>query len=67
MRGLSVGMKLLLDDGFMEVIVSSIVSEFQAVVEVTIGGKLKSRKGINVPELQVNRTTLPIILATLPF
>lgn len=53
MRGLKVGTKILLDDGFMEVTVSEIISKSEAIVTVVLGGNLKSRKGINVPELQV--------------
>lgn len=51
--GLEIGMKLLLDDGLMEVKVVSRESESELTVEVVLGGKLKSRKGINVPELQI--------------
>jgi len=52
------GMRLLLDDGFMEVKVVSRVSPDLVKVEVLVGGKLKSRKGINVPELQIDCSAL---------
>jgi len=51
-------MRLLLDDGFMEVKVVSRVSPDLVKVEVLVGGKLKSRKGINVPELQIDCSAL---------
>eukprot|EP00962_Isochrysis_galbana_P047848 scaffold19757_cov113-Isochrysis_galbana.AAC.1 len=60
MRGLKPGMKLLLDDGFMEVVVSQVRSFAEATVTVTIGGQLKSRKGINVPELQIDCSALTV-------
>jgi len=58
MRGLTVGMTLLLDDGNMEIKVVSIASQSEATVEVVVGGKLKSRKGINVPQLQIDCSAL---------
>jgi len=58
MRGVTPGMRLLLDDGFMEVKVVSRVSPDLVKVEVLVGGKLKSRKGINVPELQIDCSAL---------
>jgi pyruvate kinase len=58
MRGLSVGMSLLLDDGNMEIKVVSIASEAEATIEVVVAGKLKSRKGINVPQLQIDCSAL---------
>jgi hypothetical protein len=60
MRGLKPGMKLLLDDGFMEVVVSQVRSAAEATVKVTIGGMLKSRKGINVPQLQIDCSALTV-------
>jgi len=63
MRGLSPGMSLLLDDGNMEVrVVEADPSRtnFEAVVQVVIGGMLKSRKGINVPQLQIDCSALTV-------
>ena len=53
LKGLTVGMQVLLDDGFMEVAVTERISDTEVKVQVKIGGNLKSRKGINVPQLQV--------------
>ncbi|KAJ1624581.1 pyruvate kinase, partial [Pavlovales sp. CCMP2436] len=57
-RGLTVGMSVLLDDGAMKMRVSKRNSpdEIECVVEV--GGGLKSRKGINVPDLQIDCSAL---------
>eukprot|EP00967_Tisochrysis_lutea_P095225 scaffold138729_cov29-Tisochrysis_lutea.AAC.3 len=60
MRGLEPGMKLLLDDGFMEVVVTEVRSESESIVKVVVGGNLKSRKGINVPELQIDCSALTV-------
>lgn len=57
-RGLRVGMKLLLDDGLLKIEVLKCVSENEVTCKVLIGGKLKSRKGINVPELQIDCSAL---------
>ena len=59
-KGISPGMSLLLDDGFMEIGVVERVSETMCKCEVRIGGKLKSRKGINVPALQIDCSALTV-------
>jgi len=59
-RGLSPGMTLLLDDGFMEVLVRERLSENLVTAEVVVGGNLKSRKGINVPQLQIDCSALTV-------
>jgi len=59
-EGLAVGMSLLLDDGLMEVIVKQRLSPRAVLVEVIVGGRLKSRKGINVPELQIDCSALTV-------
>jgi len=59
-RGLTPGMQLLLDDGFMEVQVVERISQDAVNVRVVVGGGLKSRKGINVPELQIDCSALTV-------
>jgi len=59
-HGVTPGMQLLLDDGFMEVTVKERLSPSAVTVEVVVGGKLKSRKGINVPELQIDCSALTV-------
>jgi len=59
-NGLEVGMTLLLDDGLMEIKVVSRESPDSVTCSVVLGGKLKSRKGINVPELQIACSALTV-------
>ena len=59
-KGLTPGMDLLLDDGFMAVRVVQVVSPTSSKCEVVVGGKLKSRKGINVPQLQIDCSALTV-------
>lgn len=54
LQGLVVGMPLLIEDGLMELKVTEIKSPTEAVCEVVQGGLLKARKGVNVPELQID-------------
>jgi len=54
LKGLVVGMPLLIEDGLMELKVTEIKSPTEAVCEVVQGGLLKARKGVNVPELQID-------------
>ena len=57
-KGLEPGMSLLLDDGFMAIEVVERKSPTLVTAVVTIGGNLKSRKGINVPQLQIDCSAL---------
>jgi len=59
-HGVSPGMSLLLDDGLMEVRVTQRLSDVTVLAEVVVGGSLKSRKGINVPELQIDCSALTV-------
>jgi len=52
--GLSVGHKVLLDDGCMELKVLERVSETEIICEVVHGGMLNEKKGINVPDIIVS-------------
>ncbi|CAE7515488.1 pyk1, partial [Symbiodinium necroappetens] len=52
------GTPLLLEDGIMEVKVVEKCSESELKVEVTRGGKLKARKGVNVPDVEINCAAL---------
>merc|ERR550514_1335449 len=53
-------MTLLLDDGLMEIEVVSRESAESVTCKVILGGKLKSRKGINVPQLQIACSALTV-------
>uniref|UniRef100_A0A7S0ENP3 Pyruvate kinase n=1 Tax=Phaeocystis antarctica TaxID=33657 RepID=A0A7S0ENP3_9EUKA len=59
-KGVQPGMTLLFDDGLMEVKMLSRISETEVTCAVIEGGTLKSRKGINVPELQIDCSALTI-------
>jgi len=58
LRGLEVGMDVLLNDGFLAMKVTERVSPDTVRCQITIGGPLKSRKGINVPDLQIDCAAL---------
>jgi pyruvate kinase len=57
-RGLTEGMSVKLDDGAMCLRVSKRTSEDALECVVEVGGGLKSRKGINVPDLQIDCSAL---------
>ncbi len=49
-QAMKVGSTLLLDDGKMKIVVKSF-DDNHAVCDVVVGGTLKSRKGVNVPDI----------------
>ena len=53
-----IGNKILIDDGKMEVVVKSITKERDVKVEVTLGGILSSKKGINLPDTKISLPAL---------
>jgi pyruvate kinase len=52
------GNKILIDDGKLEVVVRSIEKNGDVKVEVTIGGVLSSKKGINLPDTRISLPAL---------
>jgi len=58
LKGCTVGLAILLEDGIKEMKVTEIVSESEVKCEVTRGGKHKARKGINVPDLEIDCAAL---------
>jgi len=56
--GLTVGMVVKLDDGAMRLRVTKRLSPDALECLVEVGGGLKSRKGINVPDLQIDCSAL---------
>ncbi|MCL5986333.1 MAG: pyruvate kinase [Actinobacteria bacterium] len=54
---LKVGHRIYLDDGIMELMVIEVKKE-EVVCEITVGGTLRSRKGINVPDTAVTMPTI---------
>merc|ERR1719204_731094 len=49
---------LLIEDGIMEVKVTEKVSDTELKIQVTRGGKLKARKGVNVPDVEIDCAAL---------
>ena len=57
-KDVKVGNKILIDDGKLEVQVKKILKNFDVQVEVTMGGKLSSKKGINLPDTKISLPAL---------
>ncbi len=53
-----VGNKIMIDDGKLEVQVKNIMKNNDVQVEVTMGGKLSSKKGINLPDTKISLPAL---------
>ena len=53
-----VGTDLLLEDGIMKVNVVEKLSDTELKVKVIRGGKLKARKGVNVPDVEIDCAAL---------
>ncbi|MDB5196544.1 MAG: pyruvate kinase [Flaviaesturariibacter sp.] len=53
-----VGNKILIDDGKLEVQVKSILKNNDVQVEVTLGGRLTSKKGVNLPDTKISLPAL---------
>ena len=53
-----VGIDLLLEDGIMKVNVVEKISDTELKVKVIRGGKLKARKGVNVPDVEIDCAAL---------
>merc|ERR1719321_2605416 len=52
------GIDLLIEDGLMEVAVTEKLSNTELKVKVIRGGKLKARKGVNVPDIEIDCAAL---------
>merc|ERR1719310_1946475 len=57
-KGCKVGTVLLIEDGLMEVKVTEKLSDTELKVKVIRGGKLKARKGVNVPDIEIDCAAL---------
>merc|ERR1719440_526875 len=58
MKAAKVGITLLIEDGLMAVEVIEKLSDTELKVKVTQGGKLKARKGVNVPDIEIDCAAL---------
>merc|ERR1719230_2183888 len=59
-KGCNVGSVLLLEDGIMKVNVVEKLSDKELKVKVIRGGKLKARKGVNVPDCEIDCPALTV-------
>merc|ERR1711920_1128759 len=57
-KACKVGTVLLIEDGLMKVNVTEKLSDTELKVKVIRGGKLKARKGVNVPDLEIDCAAL---------
>jgi len=57
-QDVSVGEKIMINDGKLEVKVKSILKNNDVKVEVTLGGVLSSKKGINLPDTKISLPAL---------
>ncbi len=53
-----VGERIFLDDGKMEVVVKSILNETEILVNITIGGVLFPKKGVNLPDSELTMPSM---------
>lgn len=53
MSGLTPGMEVLIEDGRRRLQMLERVSEFEVTMRVLVGGRLKARQGVNVPDLEI--------------
>merc|ERR1719148_651750 len=58
MRACKPGLDLLIEDGLMKVPVTEKLSDKELKVKVVRGGKLKARKGVNVPDCEIDCAAL---------
>jgi pyruvate kinase len=59
LRGLYEGVTLLIDDGLVELRVTSVKSPTEVMAVVVHGGVVKARKGVNVPDVMIDCSALP--------
>jgi pyruvate kinase len=53
-----IGERIFLDDGKMEVKVKSIISENEVLVNITVGGTLLPKKGVNLPDSELTMPSM---------
>merc|ERR1719387_2344338 len=58
LRAAKVGTDLLIEDGLMKVNIVEKLSDTELKVKVIRGGKLKARKGVNVPDIEIDCAAL---------
>ena len=58
LKGLTVGMEFLIEDGRRKLRVTERVSDTEVKAEVLVGGRMKARQGVNVPDLDLKFSAL---------
>jgi pyruvate kinase len=57
-KDVKIGNKILIDDGKLEVVVKKILKNNDVQVEVSMGGFLSSKKGVNLPDTKISLPAL---------
>lgn len=57
-KDVKIGNVIMIDDGKLEVIIKNIEKNGDVKVQVTLGGKLSSKKGINLPDTKISLPAL---------
>ncbi|HYO21772.1 MAG TPA: pyruvate kinase [Flavisolibacter sp.] len=57
-KDVRVGNKIMIDDGKIEVMVKDILKNGDVQVQVVLGGKISSKKGINLPDTKISLPAL---------
>jgi pyruvate kinase len=57
-KDVRVGNKIMIDDGKIEVVVKDILKNHDVQVQVVLGGKISSKKGINLPDTKISLPAL---------
>ena len=57
-KDVQTGEKIYIDDGKVQVVVREITTDRRVRVEVTVGGPLSSRKGVNLPDTSISLPSL---------
>lgn len=57
-KDVRVGNKIMIDDGKIEVLVKGILKNHDVQVEVFLGGRISSKKGINLPDTKISLPAL---------
>jgi len=58
LKGLTVGMEFLIEDGRRKLVVTERVSDTEVKAKVLVGGRMKARQGVNVPDLEIDTPAL---------
>jgi pyruvate kinase len=57
-KDVKIGNKILIDDGKLEVVIKKILKNNDVQVEVSMGGFLSSKKGVNLPDTKISLPAL---------